>query len=97
MFLNLFKPYFLSFYFSSQSNKKVLHPFTFLPFQLNTNEGNLNLFYLPKNSEKKSVFSFFEFFFLVLKTHFRSSNHTKSKSLFYQINFVYKINPVQAT
>ena len=63
MILNLFKPYFLSFYFSSQSNKKVLHPFTFLPFQLNTNEGNLNLFYLPKNSEKKVFSLFLKFFF----------------------------------
>ena len=41
----LYKLYFLSSHFSSQPNKKVFHPSTFLPSQPNTYERELNFFY----------------------------------------------------
>ena len=44
--VNLYKLYFLSSHFSSQPNKIVFYPFTFLPSQPNTYERKLNLFYL---------------------------------------------------
>ena len=45
--VNLYQLYFSSSHFLSQPNKKVFYPSTFPPFQLNTNEGKLNLFYPP--------------------------------------------------
>ena len=45
--INLYQLYFSSSHFLSQPNKKVFHPSTFPPFQPNTNEGKLNLFYHP--------------------------------------------------
>ena len=45
--VNLYQLYFSSSHFLSQPNKKVFRPFTFIPFQPNTNEGKLNLFYPP--------------------------------------------------
>ena len=44
--VTLYKLYFLSSHFSSQPNKIVFYPFTFLPSQPNTYERKLNLFYL---------------------------------------------------
>ena len=43
--VNLYQLYFSSSHFLSQPNKKVFHLSTFPPFQPNTNEGKLNLFY----------------------------------------------------
>ena len=45
--VNLYKPYFLSSYFSFQRNKRVFHPPTFSPLQPNTHEGKQNPFYPP--------------------------------------------------
>ena len=45
--VNLYKLYFPSFPFSLQPNKRVFHPLTFPPFQLNTQEGKLNIFHPP--------------------------------------------------
>ena len=45
MIVNLYKQYFLSSYFSSQSNKWVFYLSTFSFFQSNTCERQLNLFY----------------------------------------------------
>ena len=45
--VNLYKLHFLSSHFSFQPNKRVFHPPTFPPLQLNAHEGKLNLFYLP--------------------------------------------------
>ena len=45
--VNLYQLYFSSSHFLSQPNKKVFHPSTFPPFQPNTNERKLNLFYHP--------------------------------------------------
>ena len=43
--VNLYKLHFPFFHFSLQLNKKVFHHPTFLPFQPNTHEEKLNLFY----------------------------------------------------
>ena len=43
--VNLYKLHFPFFHFSLQLNKKVFHHPTFLPFQPNTHEEELNLFY----------------------------------------------------
>ena len=45
--VNLYQLYFSSSHFLSQPNKKVFHLSTFPPFQPNTNERKLNLFYPP--------------------------------------------------
>ena len=47
MRVNIYKLYFLSFYFSSQLNKKVFYASTFLSSQTKTHEEKLNFFYLP--------------------------------------------------
>ena len=47
--VNLYKLHFSSFPFSLQPNKKVFHPPTFPPLQLNTQEGKPNIFYPPTN------------------------------------------------
>ena len=47
--VNLYKLYFIFFYFSFQPNKRVFHPPTFPPLQPNTHEKKLNLFYPPTN------------------------------------------------
>ena len=43
--VNLYKLHFPSFPFSLQPNKRVFHPPTFSPLQLNTQEGKLNIFH----------------------------------------------------
>ena len=43
--VNLYLLHFSSSHFLSQLNKKVFYPSTFPPFQPNTNERKLNLFY----------------------------------------------------
>ena len=43
--VNLYKLKFSSFPFSLKPNKRVFHPFTFLPLQPNTQEGKLNIFH----------------------------------------------------
>ena len=45
--VNLYKLHFSSFSFSFQPNKRVFHPPTFLPLQLNTQEKKLNIFHPP--------------------------------------------------
>ena len=45
--VNLYQLYFSTSHFLSQPNKKFFHPSTFPPFQPNSNEGKLNLFYHP--------------------------------------------------
>ena len=59
--VNLYKIHFPSYYFSLQQNKKVFHPPTFPPLQLNIHEGKPNPFYLSIN------FSSFHFFTLPTK------------------------------
>ena len=55
--VNLYQLYFSSSHFLSQLNKKVFHPSTFSPFQPNTNEGKLNLFYHPTFSSSYNFLS----------------------------------------
>ena len=43
--VNLYKLHFPSFPFSLKPNKRVFHPPTFLPLQLNTQEGKPNILY----------------------------------------------------
>ena len=45
--VNLYKLYFSSFLFSLLPNKRVFHSLTFPPFQPNTQEGKVNIFYPP--------------------------------------------------
>ena len=58
--VNLYKLYFPSFLFSLSPNKRVFHSFTFPPFQPNTQEGKVNIFY-PSTFPSSHNFPFSHF------------------------------------
>ena len=55
--VNLYKLYFSSFFFFLSPNKRIFHSLTFPPFQPNTQERKVNIFYPPTFSSSHNFSS----------------------------------------
>ena len=84
--VNLYKLHFPSFPFSLQPNKRVFHPPTFSPFQPNTQEGKLNIFYLLTFSSFHNFSSSYFFTFLTKRTPNETIKKKKPTNFF---KFIY--------